>query len=138
MPGESPLLYRRKPASASLLCTRARASAGTDVYIRGRLALFLCIHGGLPLHAVRRVSMIGRVIRLAVTHPRLLGGLFATAWRFRARGWFRRPPFLPVPPASYLAWRLDTAYGRPDVVPPSRDMESYLHWVVTMRRGARK
>ena len=27
------------------------------------------------------------------------------------RGWWRRPPFLPVPTARYLAFRLETAYG---------------------------
>jgi len=27
------------------------------------------------------------------------------------RGWWRKKPFLPIPPKDYLAWRWYTAYG---------------------------
>jgi hypothetical protein len=28
------------------------------------------------------------------------------------RDWYRRPPFLPLPPKDYVRWRWHTAYGR--------------------------
>jgi hypothetical protein len=61
-------------------------------------------------------------------HPRLLLPLLASAWRFRSRHWYRRPPFLPLPPRGYIEWRLQTAYGGEDVVPPARDLARYLRW----------
>lgn len=72
---------------------------------------------------------------LALRNPGLLLPLLAAGWRFRARGWYRRPPFLPVPPSEYVAWRLHTAYGSEDSLPPARDLERYLRW--TARLGKR-
>lgn len=62
--------------------------------------------------------------------PYLLGA----AWAFRARGWYRRPPFLPLPPHSYMRWRLDTAYGDPEATPSIDEMERYLVWTARMRK----
>ena len=55
---------------------------------------------------------------MAIRRPRMVPWLVRAAWAFRARDWYRRPPFLPLPPRSYLRWRLDTAYGDPDAQPP--------------------
>lgn len=70
----------------------------------------------------------------ALRRPALIPHLLRAAWVFRARGWWRRPPFLPLPPADYLRWRMDTAYGDPDAVPPPDDMLRYLRWAAEMRR----
>ena len=43
--------------------------------------------------------------------PRLAVDLLRLAWSFRARDWYRRPPFLPLPPREYMQWRMFTAYG---------------------------
>jgi hypothetical protein len=59
--------------------------------------------------------------------------LLRAAWAFRARGWYRRPPFVPLPPESYMRWRLDTAYGDPDARPDIGEMERYLVWTARMR-----
>ena len=59
--------------------------------------------------------------------------LVSAAWRFRRRYWYRTPPFLPVPPPDYLAWRLHTAYGSEDAVPPANDLGRYLRWSRRMR-----
>ena len=56
------------------------------------------------------------------------------AWVFRRRRWYRTFPFLPLPPRSYLRWRMETAYGDPDAVPPPRELERYLRWAAKMRR----
>jgi len=61
-----------------------------------------------------------------------------TAWAFRARAWYRRPPFLPVPPASYMRWRMETAYGDPGAVPSVAELERYLVWTSRMRRLMRR
>jgi len=50
--------------------------------------------------------------------PRLAVDLVRLAWSFRARDWWRRPPFLPLPPREYTRWRMFTAYGDEDAVPP--------------------
>lgn len=60
--------------------------------------------------------------------PSLIPALFTVAWRFRRRGWYRRPPFLPLPARDYLRWRMYTAYGDADAVPPVRDVERYAFW----------
>ncbi|MFW6199747.1 MAG: hypothetical protein ACOC8K_04165 [Gemmatimonadota bacterium] len=61
-------------------------------------------------------------------------GLLATAWAFRARGWYRKFPFLPVPPRSYVRWRLETAYGDSEVVPPADEVARFIRWARQMRR----
>ena len=78
-----------------------------------------------------------RLAGLALRRPRLYAPMLRAAWRFRARGWYRRPPFLPLPPREYMAWRLDTAYADPHADPPPRDLERYLRWTESMseRRG---
>lgn len=67
-------------------------------------------------------------------HPRLWGAAIRTAVRLAAPGWWRRRPFLPLPDAAYLAFRLETQYG--DVPPRPDDVIVYLRWVRRMRRGA--
>lgn len=72
-------------------------------------------------------SILRRVAGLALRRPALLPTLLSAAWRFRARDWYRRPPFLPLPAAQYLDWRLHTAYGEQGE-PGDRELERYLRW----------
>ncbi|MCU1393010.1 MAG: hypothetical protein JWM34_1438 [Ilumatobacteraceae bacterium] len=59
-------------------------------------------------------------------------GLWRTAARQVRRtappGWFRRPPFLPVPTGEYLRFRLTTQYGDVDHRPEPVDVINYLSW----------
>ena len=64
----------------------------------------------------------------ALVRPALARDLLTVAWRFRRRGWIRHAPFLPVPSAEYLAWRVYTAYGDPRAVPPVEDVIRYARW----------
>jgi len=64
----------------------------------------------------------------AVIRPRLAMDLLRIGWRFRRRGWYRRPPFIPLPALAYIRWRMYTAYGDEGVTPPVRDIERYAHW----------
>ena len=67
------------------------------------------------------------------THPRL----WITACRqYRAalpRRWWRRRPFLPVPPRDYVRFRLLTQYGSVNHRIESVDVLNYLSWCKTNR-----
>lgn len=73
----------------------------------------------------------------ALLRPRLLAGMARAAWRFRARGWWRRAPFLPLPPREYLDWRLHTAYGDDGAAPSVEELQRYLGWANRMHRTRR-
>lgn len=79
--------------------------------------------------------MYRTMIGLALRRPGLVPALLGLAWAARRRDWLRRPPFLPLPPRSYLAWRLDTAYGDPRATPPADEVARYLRWARRMRRS---
>ena len=64
----------------------------------------------------------------ALVRPRLALDLLTAAWAFRRRGWWGRPPFLPVPDPTYLRWRMYTAYGDEGAVPSVRDVERFARW----------
>jgi hypothetical protein len=67
----------------------------------------------------------------------MIPNLVRAAWAFRARSWYKRPPFLPLPPRSYLRWRMETAYGDPEAAPPIDELERYLLWTARMRAQMR-
>lgn len=75
-----------------------------------------------------------RLARLALAHPSLIVPFLRSAWAFRARHWYRRPPFLPLPSASYLQWRMETAYGDADATPPPDELKRYLRWASKIRQ----
>ena len=66
-------------------------------------------------------------------------GLWATALgqvlRLARPGWWRRPPFVPLPDPDYLRFRLETQYGS-DREPDPGDVVTYLHWCRGFRHGA--
>lgn len=74
----------------------------------------------------------------ALGRPRLLGSLLRAAWRFRARGWWRRPPFLPLPPREYLDWRMHTAYGEGDRDPSTDELSRFVRWANRLYRTRRE
>jgi len=78
-------------------------------------------------------SWSGLIATLAwrgLRNPRTASALVRVGWRFRARGWYRRFPFLPLPAREYLRWRMYTAYGDANVVPPAEDIVRYSRWAV--------
>ena len=66
----------------------------------------------------------------ALRNPSLGVDLLRVAWRFRRRHWYRRFPFLPLPARDYVRWRMHTAYGDHDAVPPADDVVRYARWAV--------
>ncbi len=60
-------------------------------------------------------------------------------WNLRRKGWYKKPPFIPIPPRDYLLWRFETAWGidsrtfKLSDLPPwriiLRDVWSFGHWL---------
>jgi hypothetical protein len=72
--------------------------------------------------------------------PRLWPTALRQARRLAAPGWWRRRPFLPVPPVTYRHFRLVTQYG--DHAPREissrelgRDVVNYLSWCRQWEHG---
>lgn len=64
----------------------------------------------------------------ALINPRLALDLLRALWAFRRRDWWRTPPFLPLPDRTYLRWRMYTAYGSEDAIPPLADVIGFARW----------
>ncbi len=63
-----------------------------------------------------------------VVRPRLWPVALRQAVRLAPSGWWRRPPFLPVPDPAYLRFRLQTQYGDATRAPDPADLIAYLDW----------
>jgi hypothetical protein len=64
----------------------------------------------------------------AVFRPVLALDLLSLVWAFRRREWYRQPPFLPLPDSDYMRWRMYTAYGDENAVPPLDDVVRFARW----------
>jgi len=73
-------------------------------------------------------TLFARLLLRAAGSPRLGVDLVRLTWSFRARDWYRRAPFLPLPPREYLRWRMFTAYGDDAAVPPVEDVVRFARW----------
>lgn len=101
----------------------------------GRAPTFLRVnaHGAPSAAADPRYSgswsrLTLRLALRAIVVPRLAVDLLRTAWAFRRDAWWRRAPFLPLPDATYLRWRMYTAYGDEAAVPPAEDVIRFARW----------
>jgi len=75
-----------------------------------------------------------RAVLAVLRRPALwVEGLRALASSAR-RGWWRRPPFLPIPHREWLAWRAATAYGSAGAAVDPDDLRAYLRWRRRTRR----
>ncbi|MEW6476391.1 MAG: hypothetical protein AB1679_29365 [Actinomycetota bacterium] len=59
--------------------------------------------------------------------PRLWPTALRQAFRLARPGWWRRPPFLPLPDGDYVRFRMQTAYGSTGS-PDPEDLVAYLNW----------
>jgi hypothetical protein len=86
-----------------------------------------------PPTGVRRRRM-GRdvvvVLSAVATHPSIWWAGLAAVGRMARTSWWRRPPFLPLPGASYWDFRLVTAFGGTgrEAEMAGRDVVAYLQW----------
>ncbi len=76
----------------------------------------------------RRAALLFGLVWRAALNPRVARDLLGLAWSMRMRGWWRSPPFLPLPPPEYLRWRMLTAYGDEDALPSVREVLRYARW----------
>ena len=71
---------------------------------------------------------LARVGVTVARHPSLWGVALRQWSRVVPTGWWRRRPFLPVPSAAYLRFRLLTQYGDTERTPDADDVLHYLRW----------
>ena len=78
------------------------------------------------------------MIGIALRRPWIIPHVVGAAWAMRARRWYARAPFLPLPPRIYVDWRMETAYGDAHANPPADELARYLVWSTRMRRVMRR
>lgn len=76
-------------------------------------------------------------IRAVVARPRLWWTALRLLARLAPRGWWRRPPHLPLADPAYLRFRAQTFTGDPDTPPGPAEVVAYLEWCRGMGRLAR-
>ncbi len=74
------------------------------------------------------------LIKLVLARPGLWIPLLKAGWAFRARDWYRTPPFLPLPPVRYVQWRMETAFGSADATPTPEELKRFLEWSEQLRK----
>lgn len=74
------------------------------------------------------LSLFLRLLPRALLHPAIARDLLVVGWRFRRNRWWARAPFLPLPARNYVRWRMYTAYGDYEAVPPLDDVVRYARW----------
>ena len=85
-----------------------------------------------------RGMLYTRLATIALRRPWILPHLLSTAWAMRSRRWYSRAPFLPLPPRSYVDWRMETAYGDAALGPTADELERYVTWSAHLRRLMRR
>jgi hypothetical protein len=88
-----------------------------------------------PPESASSWTRLGLTLAVRALNPRVALDLVSLVWAFRALDWYRRPPFLPVPPRAYIRWRMYTAYGAEDAVPSVRDVLRFARWRRQLLRG---
>ena len=86
------------------------------------------VHSTGPVRQDGWLWLAARLALRAAINPRLAIDLCSLAWAFRARAWYRSPPFLPLPPSDYIRWRMYTAYGDTEARPSIRDVIRFARW----------
>ena len=78
----------------------------------------------------------GAALAALARRPRLWPTAVAQGIRLVPRGWWRRPPFLPVPDRAYVAFRRTTQYGGARAPIVGDDLVQYLAWCRSLRRAS--
>jgi hypothetical protein len=86
------------------------------------------LHMPLPLNHGTWTGLTLSLAARAIVNPRLAMDLLRMVWAFRTRHWYKRLPFLPIPPRTYMRWRMYTAYGDEDAVPSIDDVVRFARW----------
>lgn len=68
------------------------------------------------------------ILRALIRRPTLWLEAIRAFGAMTPAGWWKQPPFVPVPRRAYLGWRLQTAYGSASVTPEPVDVIRFLEW----------
>jgi hypothetical protein len=83
-----------------------------------------------------------RAVALVAVRPWLWVSALVQLLRIAPARWWREPPYLPVPDAEYLRFRLATQYGGDAATtvgePDPHDVVEYLEWCRAMGRRGRR
>jgi hypothetical protein len=90
------------------------------------------------------VAAVVAVVPTLVRRPGLWPTVLRQCFRLARPGWWRRAPFLPLPPRDYIRFRLTTAYGGDGTLAgalaagaePGSDLVAYLEWCRRWERSA--
>src|SRR4051812_4724638 len=74
------------------------------------------------------------VAEAVARHPALWREAAHQAAALAPRGWWRRPPFAPLPDRAWLGFRLTTQYGDGGHRPEAADLVAWLAWARDARR----
>jgi hypothetical protein len=72
--------------------------------------------------------------RYLCRHPSAVPVVMRAGWRLRARRWWRRPPFLPLPGGSYWHFRMMTATGSASATLSAREVVDAATWSLRQRK----
>ena len=86
--------------------------------------------------AVFVARVVLRSAGAVAARPRLWWTALVQAARFAPDGWWRRPPFMPLPPGGLTRFRSETMYGDADVAPSRADVVVWLEWCRAQNRSA--
>lgn len=84
------------------------------------------------------IGLALRALAAVAAHPGTWAGALGSARRAAPRGWWHRPPFLPVPDATWWAMRTEVAYGPPGGEPTPEELRELFTWSARMRRWRRR
>jgi hypothetical protein len=73
--------------------------------------------------------------RYLLRHPSQLAAVAGAGWRLRARRWWRRAPFLPLPDQKYWNFRMVTATGSSNGPMRIEDVIHAAQWSRRQRVG---
>ncbi|MDZ7677118.1 MAG: hypothetical protein U5K29_01045 [Acidimicrobiales bacterium] len=93
-----------------------------------------------PVPVMRGRTEVGwtRVVLAIVCRPWLWPVATTTFVGLIPRRWWARHPWLPVPDAGFLTFRLTTAFGPDPSAPPPAEVISFLRWCRTWPRVVRR
>ncbi|MBC8195275.1 MAG: hypothetical protein ISR43_05545 [Acidimicrobiia bacterium] len=82
-----------------------------------------------------RIRLVARLMVAILGRPRLWPVAVRQANRLAVPGWWRHPPFLPLPDRRYAGFRTLTQYGDSEHEPDVADVLVWLTWCAEMERG---
>jgi hypothetical protein len=74
-----------------------------------------------------RLTWWPKAVLAVLRRPALWPTAVGQAVRLARPGWWKRPPFLPLPDRDYVRFRMQTAYGSSGH-PDPEDLVAYLNW----------